>query len=186
MPIRSRKLNIIACVSAMQLTPATPNQTERRRWDISSISPRAVAVGNAMSAASVATTMMTARVRNSAGPPNAAMRLGVATRKAMANAPSAMPTMPKSRCGLALWAIVPWVKLSAQPADAPAMKCSDAIAMNSVAKDAAAKASAAAAKSKIAAKRESIRLKRGAKERLLRTAPIKKSVASPPACGGLK
>ena len=66
------------------------------------------------------------------------------------------------------------------------LKCSDAIAMNSVAKDAAAKASAAAAKSKIAAKRESIGLKRGAKERLLRTAPIKKSVASAPACGGLK
>ena len=27
MPIRSRKLNIIACVSAMQLMPATPNHT---------------------------------------------------------------------------------------------------------------------------------------------------------------
>ena len=31
MPIRSRKLNIIACVSAMQLMPATPNQTAGRR-----------------------------------------------------------------------------------------------------------------------------------------------------------
>ena len=37
----------------------------------------------------------------------------------MANTPSAMPTMAKSRCGLALWAIVPWVKLSRSPLRRP-------------------------------------------------------------------
>ena len=130
-----------------------------------SSSLRAVVVGNATIAAIAATAMITAKVLNSTGPPKAAMRLGVVPRKTIANTPSAIPTMAKSRCGLALWAIVPWVKLSAQPIATPATKCSTARGAKSETNAAARNARHASAKPAVAAVRESIRLKRGAKNK---------------------
>ena len=86
-----------------------------------SSSLRAVALGNATIAAIAATAMITAKVLNRTGPPKAAIRFGVAPRKTIAKTPSAMPTIANNRCGCRLCAIVPWVKLSAQPTDAPAI-----------------------------------------------------------------
>ena len=93
--------------------------------------------------------------------------VGRRPRKTIANTPSAIPTMAKSRCGLALWAIVPWVKLSAQPIATPATKC-NAQRRESSETMPLKKREAASAKPTAAMQlRESILLNRGAKTRLL-------------------
>jgi hypothetical protein len=79
---------------------------------------------------------------------------------------------------LAPWAIVPWV-ISAQPADAPAFEVQRRHCDEFRRQGRGGEGERRGGKAEVAAKRESIRLKRGANERLLRTAPIKKSVASP-------
>jgi len=165
-PARHASKNATARISAMQLMPATPNHTAGRRWETSSMmssSLRAVVVGNATIAAIAAIAMTTAKVLKSTGPPRAAMRLGVVPRKMIANTPSAIPTMAKSRCGLALWAIVPWVKLRAQPTATPATKCNTARGAKSETIAAVRNARHASANPAAAAVRESIRLNRGAK-----------------------
>jgi hypothetical protein len=138
--------------------------------------------GNASSATTAATAITAAKAWNSTVPPSAASSGGTAAKKATANTPSAMPTIANSRCGLALRAMVPWVTLSAAPADRPASACSTAMPAKSCITDAPKKASAARPKPNTVIMRRGRRPKNGASATLASTAAARNSVASAPAC----
>ena len=133
-------------------------------------------------AAIAATAMTSSEGAEQRGPPKAAMRFGVAPRKTMANTPSAMPTMANRRWGLALWAIVPWVKLNAQPTAAPATAMQDG-ERREVGDERRRKEGEQAdreAGDGGDARIDAIESRR--RNRLLTTAPTRNSVARPPAC----
>src|SRR5690606_12539489 len=135
--------------------PAMPNQYTRGK--AGSLAARSDAAagngagdGKASADATAPTAITPANVLNNTAPPSAAISCGVPPRNTTANTPSAIPTIAKRRCGLALRAIVPWVTLSAEPAATPDSAWSTASSAYPVALDASQNVSAEIAKPALA------------------------------------